>query len=302
MDNSRFLTLKEYDSKVEFDVPMCEYTSFKIGGPAKCMVTPRNEKALSAALKLADDTDTKVFILGGGSNILVSDNGFDGMIINMTEMAEELVISGPEEISVSTGIRMSRVSSFAMEEGLTGLEFASGIPGTLGGAIYMNAGAYGGEMKDIVTETRYIARNGDIGVCRGEEHGFGYRRSVFTDSDRIILSAKLKLSRGDRDKIASEMREIKNKRVAKQPLNYPSAGSTFKRPEGDFAGRLIEASGLKGCRIGGAMVSDKHAGFIVNVSDATARDVYDLILHVQDEVKRQQNVLLEREVKLIGEF
>jgi len=294
--------LRDYNLKIEADVPLKEHTSFKIGGKAKYMITPFDEDALAQVLKTAGDNGIRTFILGGGSNILVSDKGFDGIVINMTDGFDKLELKENGMMYAAAGVKLSRMAVFAMNESLTGLEFASGIPGSLGGAVYMNAGAYGGEMKDVVVRTRYMKPDGSIGEFCGDEHCFGYRHSIFSNSDMIVLGSYLQLKSGDSSEIGEVMKDIKQKRVDKQPLNYPSAGSAFKRPEGDFAGRLIEVSGLKGVSVGGAQVSEKHAGFIINKGGATARDVYELIRYVQAEVKRQQGVMLESEIKLIGEF
>lgn len=301
MDRELFSALKA-NAAVEFDVPMSKYTSFRIGGPASCMVTPHDEDALVSSLSLAKENDIAVFILGSGTNLLVSDEGFSGLVINMTGGIPVIKRVSDNEIEASAGAALSRIAVFAMNESLSGLEFASGIPGSLGGAVYMNAGAYGGEMRDVVTLTRFVTLDGAFATCEGVAHGFDYRRSAFTDSDRVILSSRLKLKAGITKEIADAMRDIRIKRADKQPLSYPSAGSTFKRPVGDFAGRLIEASGLKGYSIGGAQVSEKHAGFIVNTGNATASDVYSLIMHIKDEVYRKHNVMLESEVKLVGRF
>ena len=196
---------------------------------------------------------------------------------------------------------MAKLSAEAKNAELTGLEFASGIPGSLGGAIYMNAGAYGGEMKDVITEVSYIDDDGKVITINGADCGFGYRKSIFTQGNKIIISAKITLNKGNKDEILATMRDLNARRKEKQPLEYPSAGSTFRRPEGHFAGALIESSGLKGCRIGGAEVSEKHAGFIINADNATAKDVCDLIAHVQKVVKEKHGVDLEPEVKITGE-
>ena len=302
MDRSILSPLLELNLEIEFDVPMKDYTSFKIGGPAECMVTPFDEEALAAVLRFAKENGIDTFILGCGSNILVSDSGIKGFVVNMSEGFSELRLDGEDTIYASAGVKLSRISVFAMNCSLSGLEFASGIPGSLGGAVYMNAGAYGGEMKDVVIRTRCMGRDGKIMEIEGVQHGFGYRKSVFSDSDIVLLGSFIKLKPGDRFSIAKAMKENKDKRVQKQPLSYPSAGSAFKRPEGDFAGRLIEASGLKGHKVGGAQVSEKHAGFIINYNGASARDVYELILHIKEEVKNKQGVELECEIKLIGDF
>lgn len=302
MDKSIISPLLDLNLEISFGVPMKDYTSFKIGGPAECMITPYDEEALAAVFSCAAANKIETFVLGGGSNILVSDKGISGFVINMSDGFMDLRTEGEDMIFAGAGVKLSRIAVFSMNCALTGLEFASGIPGSLGGAVYMNAGAYGGEMKDVVVRTRYMRPDGSVGEMEGEAHGFGYRRSAFTDSGLVVLGSYLKLRPGDRMAIAMAMKEIKQKRQDKQPLSYPSAGSAFKRPQGDFAGRLIEASGLKGYKIGGAQVSEKHAGFIINCGDASARDVYNLILHVKEEVKLRQGVLLESEIKLVGDF
>ncbi|MBQ3378266.1 MAG: UDP-N-acetylmuramate dehydrogenase [Clostridia bacterium] len=301
MDKSSFSILDKYNLKTEFDVPLKEYTSFKIGGPADAMVTAYDDDALKAALAFAKKSRLPVFILGGGSNILVSDDGLRGMVINM-EGFSELSLVSDDTIFAGAGVRMSRIAAFARDCALSGLEFASGIPGTLGGAVYMNAGAYGGEIKDVVIRTKYVTFDGKTGETTGNEHGFSYRSSSFCDSDKIITGSYIKLKHGERAEITALMKDMNKRRADKQPLSFPSAGSTFKRPTGDFAGRLIEASGLKGASCGGAQVSEKHAGFIINTGSASARDVYELIRHVQNEVKKHKGVELQTEVKLIGDF
>ncbi len=301
MDKSRFSNLDKYNLKTEFDVPLKEYTSFKIGGRADVMVTVNDEEALRAAVLFSEENALPMFILGGGTNILVSDEGFRGLVINTEGLSELKLIDG-DTVFAGAGVRMSRIAAFARDNGLSGLEFASGIPGTLGGAVYMNAGAYGGEMKDTVTRTRYVTSDGSSGELSGGEHGFSYRKSAFCGSDMIITGAYLKLKHGDPEDISALMKDLNRRRAEKQPLSFPSAGSTFKRPEGDFAGRLIEASGLKGASVGGAQVSEKHAGFVINTGGATARDVYGLIRLVQSEVKLRHGVELQPEIRFIGDF
>ncbi|MBR2742903.1 MAG: UDP-N-acetylmuramate dehydrogenase [Clostridia bacterium] len=301
MDRRIFTHLDKYNLDISFDVPLCDYTSFKIGGPADVLIVPHDEDALKAALSFAKENELPMFVLGGGTNVLISDEGVRGVVIS-TEGLSELSLISDDTIFAGAGVRLSRIAAFARDNSLSGMEFAGGIPGTLGGAVYMNAGAYGGEMKDVVVRTRYMTPDGATGETEGAQHGFSYRRSAFSGTQLIITGSYLKLARGNYDDISALMKDMNRRRTEKQPLSYPSAGSTFKRPEGDFAGRLIEASGLKGASVGGAQVSVKHAGFVINTGGATARDVYLLIAHVQSEVKRLHGVSLEPEVRLIGDF
>ena len=275
------------------DEPMSRHTTFKTGGKADFLVIPQNKDEMLKVLKLKIPKT----IIGNGSNLLVKDGGIRGLFIKTTglnsyEVNDDVIIS-------DSGVLLSKLSNVAKDNSLTGLEFACGIPGTLGGAVMMNASAYGGETANVVFETEYADRDGNLYVVN--DHKFGYRKSMFTGTDYIILSSKLKLEKGNKEEIESKMQELMKSRNEKQPVDKPSAGSTFKRPEGHFAGKLIEDAGLKGFKIGGAMVSSKHAGFVINESDATSEDVLNLIKYIQDKVKNEFGVELDPEVRIIGE-
>lgn len=273
--------------------PMKKHTTFRTGGPADFLVTPTSEKEMIECLKL----DVKKTIIGNGSNLLVKDGGIRGLVIQTTKLNNITV--DKDEIKAESGALLSRIANIAKDNSLTGFEFACGIPGTIGGAVAMNAGAYGGEMKDVILRTRYADENGN--VFEITNHEFDYRKSFFTGKNLIILASEIGLQNGDKEEIENKMKEYMTARNSKQPVNMPSAGSTFKRPVGFFAGKLIEDSGLKGYTIGGASVSTLHAGFIVNNGDATSKDILDLISYVQDKVYENYSVKLETEVKIIGE-
>ena len=281
--------------------PMKNHTTFKIGGPADIFLMPKTEEQIANVLKIAKENSFPIFILGNGSNLLVGDKGIRGAVLCLYKNLNRLEVSG-DKLSAGAGVLLSAVSAMAANSGLSGLEFASGIPGTIGGAVYMNAGAYGPEMKDVITSVRCMDSDGNIMELKNEECEFGYRRSRFTNGDMVILGCTMKLQHGDVDEIRAKILDLTKRRVTKQPVEKPSAGSTFKRPEGYFAGTLIEEAGLKGKRCGGAEVSEKHAGFIINTGDATAKDVLDLIEFVKKTVYDKNGVILEPEVKLVGEF
>lgn len=300
MDFSAFVSFCE-DEKIEYkqQEPMRFYTSFKIGGPARVMVFPENEEELIKTLKKINLLNLPIFILGKGSNLLVSDEGIERIVINLSNLSEIIMVDG--KIKAGAGASLAAVCNKALSEDLTGLEFAFGIPGGVGGALFMNAGAYGGEMAQVVERAEYITLNGEKGSIEKEDMMLGYRTSIFKKSDMIITSVTFKLSKGNRAEIKAAMEDYMSRRKAKQPLEYPSAGSTFKRPEGYFAGALIEKNNLKGKKIGGAMVSEKHAGFVINYDNATAEDVKKLMEFVADTVFNADGVKLEPEVIFIGE-
>lgn len=283
------------------DVPMSKYTTFRIGGNASVMLTPTTDEQLASIIKKCKEDNIKPFIIGNGSNMLISDKGLDTVVINMCRPDPKIELVNGDTVVCDAGATMSRVCNFALENGLTGLEFAFGIPGSAGGASYMNAGAYGGEMKDVLVECRHIDSDGNFGSLKGEELGLAYRTSAYEHNGYIITTLVMKLSKGNKDEIRAKMQELLQRRKDKQPLEYPSAGSTFKRPEGYFAGALIEECGLKGYSVGGAQVSEKHAGFVINKGDASAKDVLDLIKYIQDKVLSEKGVMLEPEVRLIEE-
>ena len=290
---------KSIGCQAQRDVPMSKYTTFRIGGNAAVMLTPTTDEQLASIIKKCKEENIKPFIIGNGSNMLISDNGLDTVVINMCRPDPKIELVNGDTVVCDAGATMSKVCNFALENGLTGLEFAFGIPGSAGGAAYMNAGAYGGEMKDVLVECRHIDLDGNPGSLKGDELGLAYRTSAYEHNGFIITTLVMKLSKGNKDEIRAKMQELLQRRKDKQPLEYPSAGSTFKRPEGYFAGALIEECGLKGYSVGGAQVSEKHAGFVINKGSATAKDVLDLIKYIQDKVFREKGVMLEPEVRLI---
>lgn len=289
-------------SAVSVDEPMSRHTTFRIGGVADVLIEPGSTQQLLAVIGLLKRFDIPYFVMGNGSNLLVGDKGIRGAVIKISNAMSGCDVEGCT-ITAQSGIKLSRLASTALNNGLTGLEFASGIPGTLGGAVFMNAGAYGEEMKDIISEVTYIdTENVKAVTIPAAECNFGYRRSIFTEKPAIVTRAVLKLKDGNVDEIKAKMNDLSKRRTDKQPLDKPSAGSTFKRPEGYFAGALIQDCGLKGCRVGGAEVSQKHSGFIINADNATAADVTGLIKKVQNDVFDKFGVKLETEVKFVGEF
>lgn len=280
--------------------PMSRHTSFRIGGPASLMALPRGEDEAAAAVRLGHEAGWPVIVMGNGSNLLVADRGVEALVVKTAEHMTGLRLSGPGQITAECGVLLSRLASFAREQSLTGLEFAHGIPGTLGGAVTMNAGAYDGEMSQVLMTVRHLNPDGSVEEWPADRLELGYRHSVYSDGSRVLLSATLQLAAGDREAIGRRMEELREKRTAKQPLEYPSAGSMFKRPPGHFAGALIDQCGLRGFTVGGAQVSEKHAGFVINRGGATCEDVLSLIRQVQDTVRRQTGVSLEMEVRTLG--
>lgn len=283
------------------DEPMDRHTTFRVGGPADFFVTPANEEQVRDTVLLLEKENVPYYVMGNGSNLLVGDKGFRGVIIQIAKKMNQIRVDG-ETIYAQSGALLSRVAAQALANGLTGFEFASGIPGTLGGAVMMNAGAYGGEMKQVLANAYVLTKVGEIRVIPADLMELGYRTSIFSKNQDIVLSAELKLERGNEENIRNYMEELKEKRVSKQPLEYPSAGSTFKRPEGYFAGKLIQDAGLRGFQVGGAQVSEKHCGFVINRNQATAADILSLMEQVADKVEAQFGVRLEPEVKRIGEW
>ena len=295
MDFSAFVSFCE-DEKIEYkqQEPMRFYTSFKIGGPARVMVFPENEEELIKTLKKINLLNLPIFILGKGSNLLVSDNGVKKIVINLSNLSEISVVDG--KIKAGAGASLAAVCNHALRESLTGLAFAFGIPGGVGGALFMNAGAYGGEMSQVVESAEYIDLKGEKGSIKKEDMRLGYRTSIFKKSNMIITSVTFKLSKGEAPEIKAQMDDFMHRRKDKQPLEYPRAGSTFKRPDGYFAVALIEKNNVKGKQIGGAMVSKKHAGFVINYQNATADDVKKLMDYVRGTVFEADGVKLEPEV------
>ncbi|AHM55750.1 UDP-N-acetylenolpyruvoylglucosamine reductase MurB [Peptoclostridium acidaminophilum DSM 3953] len=285
---------------VLIDEPMKNHTSFKIGGPADILVRISSEEALREILKLTGKADAKTHIIGNGSNLLVRDKGIRGVVVKINGGFEAVSISGCS-VQAYAGVLLSRLSNIMLENGLSGLEFASGIPGTLGGALAMNAGAYGGEMKDVVRRVHLLDLEGNSTVLDNEHMEFAYRSSIAAKKGLVVVKAELELKRAEGDDIRALMQDYTGRRVAKQPLSAPSAGSTFKRPQGYFAAQLIDEAGLKGFSIGGARVSEKHAGFVISDGTATADDVIKLIEAVKSRVFEKHGVRLEEEVRIIGE-
>lgn len=281
--------------------PMAKHTTFRVGGPADYYLIPQNVEQVRAVVALCKENGIPYFILGNGSNLLVSDEGYRGVVIQIFRNMSTITVDG-DVICAQAGALLSTVAKHALNNSLTNMEFASGIPGTLGGAVTMNAGAYGGEMKDILTEVTALTEEGEVVVLKAEELELGYRTSCIKTRNYIVLEAVMKLEKGDKEKIQARMDELKEQRVTKQPLEYPSAGSTFKRPTGYFAGKLIQDAGLAGYTIGGAQVSAKHCGFVINSGNGTAKDIMDLIRYVQKSVYEDAGVELETEVKMLGEF
>lgn len=275
------------------DEPMSKHTSFKTGGPAALLLDAHSSDAAISAINILHDFNLHPFILGKGSNLLVSDEGYKGVILKLS--CNKIEVRG-NRIFAEAGTSLSSLANMAYKKGLTGLEFAHGIPGSVGGAVVMNAGAYGGEISDVLISSNYASESGVFSLSL-PEHQFGYRKSYYkSNPDLIILSAEFSLSADNQDEIASKMRDLAERRRDKQPLEYPSAGSVFKRPEGHFAGALIEQCGLKGFSIGGAQVSEKHAGFIINKKNATTKDIRLLIEHVQNTVSKHTGIELECEI------
>ena len=279
---------------------MCRHTSFRTGGPADWFVIPDTPEELAAALAVCKKTDTPWYILGNGTNLLVGDKGIRGAVFSM-ERFDRMEVSGTR-IRAGAGLLLSRLANGAFKEGLSGLEFVAGIPGSVGGAAVMNAGAYGSEIKNCLVSAAALDPEGRVRTYKAEELSLGYRTSRFLTSGEIVLEAEFSPERGKKEEIQARMEELSRKRREKQPLEYPSAGSTFKRPEGYFAGQLIEEAGLKGLSVGGASVSEKHAGFVINRERATSADILSLCREVQARVDGRFGVKLELEVRLLGEF
>ena len=293
---------REFGSdRVLLEEPMKRHTTFRIGGPAEVFVMPGNLEEVQRILEICRTEDLPYFILGNGSNLLVSDRGYRGVVIQLDRNFGEVKVEGTE-IHASAGALLSTIAVAARRASLTGFEFAGGIPGTLGGAVVMNAGAYGGEMKDVLRKVMVMDQSGKVFEIPAEELQMGYRTSIIKTAGYIVLGAVLSLKEGNLEEIKMLTRKLSEQRTSKQPLEYPSAGSTFKRPEGYFAGKLIMDSGLRGYRVGGAQVSEKHCGFVINKENATATDVVNLIHDVQRIVYEKFQVQLDTEVKFLGEF
>lgn len=289
------------EDRVFTEEAMSQHTTFKIGGPADYFLMPDKGEDVGRVIKICKEKEIPYFILGNGSNLLVGDGGYRGAVIQIYRNMSSVTVEG-NEITAQAGALLSAVAAAAKNASLTGFEFAGGIPGTIGGAVVMNAGAYGGEMKDVLTEVTVMNAEGDIFTLPTEELELGYRTSIIKTAGYIVLEAKIRLKEGDSEVIRETMKDLTIRRTTKQPLEYPSAGSTFKRPEGYFAGKLIMDSGLAGYQVGGAQVSEKHCGFVINAGGATARDVRTLMDNVRDIVYEKYGVTLEPEVKFLGEF
>ena len=284
---------------VKRDEPMKKHTTFRIGGPADIFVTPEDESQFLAAVRLCRQEGMPYYILGNGSNLLVSDSGYRGAVIETEKALSRLEADG-ETLKAGAGILLSVLAKEALRLSLTGLESASGIPGTLGGGVVMNAGAYGFELKDVLESVRLLDREGNVRTVPAGELKLGYRYSMIPETGSIVLEAALRLKKGDPEAIRARMEELAAQRKSKQPLEYPSAGSTFKRPEGYFAGKLIDDAGLRGFQVGGAQVSEKHCGFVINRGDATAEDVMELCRQVQEKVFQKFGVRMDMEIRKLG--
>jgi UDP-N-acetylmuramate dehydrogenase len=289
----------EFGCKFVENASMKDYTTFKTGGNCPLLISPNSVSALSEILKECNNSNIPYTTLGNGSNVLVSDDGIDGIVIHIADDLNKITLLDETTIFCEAGVKLGTLCNFASENSLTGLEFAFGIPGSVGGAVFMNAGAYGGEMKDVVTKVYHVDKDGNEGLISGDNLAFGYRTSAYEHNGYIITGIELSLTKGNQAEIKEKMAELLGKRKDKQPLEYPSAGSTFKRPEGYFAGALIEECGLKGKQIGGAKISEKQAGFVINYDNATTNDILELMDFVTKTVKEEKGVLLTPEVRIL---
>lgn len=289
------------EENIKVDEPMRSHTTFRVGGPASFFVTPQTNEEIKAIVACCKSQKVPYYIVGNGSNLLVADQGYEGVIIQIFKGMSQIVVE-EDQIKAQAGALLSAIANRALDAALTGFEFAAGIPGTLGGACVMNAGAYGGEMKDVLETVTVLTEDGDILTLKKEELELGYRTSIIAKKNYIVLEAVLCLKKGVKEKIKGYMDELREKRITKQPLEYPSAGSTFKRPEGYFAGKLIQDADLRGFQVGGAQVSEKHCGFVINKDHATASDITELMRQVSEKVETKFGVKLEPEVKRLGEF
>ncbi|MEI3336249.1 MAG: UDP-N-acetylmuramate dehydrogenase [Clostridium sp.] len=285
--------------EVKINALMKEHINFEVGGPADILLIPSKVEQIIESIKICKENNIPYFVMGNGSNLLVKDGGIRGVVIKLTGLTNLEV--NEEEIKADCGVMLKELSDKALENSLTGLEFACGIPGSVGGAVFMNAGAYNGEIKNVIKEAQVITSSGEIVTLSKDELELGYRTSKVMKDNSIVINATFKLEKGNKEEIKETIDDLTQKREEKQPLEYPSAGSTFKRPEGYFAGKLIQDSGLKGYSIGGAAVSSKHSGFVINKGNATAKDILDLIAYIQEKVKKQFGVELHTEVRIIGE-
>lgn len=282
------------------DEMMNKHTTFKVGGPADLYVIPRSEEELVYAIEVCKSENVPYYVIGNGSNLIVTDKGFRGVIIEVYRQMSDITVEG-NCITAYAGALLSKIANTALEHGLTGLEFAHGIPGALGGAVTMNAGAYDGEMKQVLESATVIDDKGQVRTLSSDELELEYRKSIISRLGYTVIKATMRLEDGDKEAISAKMKDLMQRRRDKQPLEYPSAGSTFKRPVGHFAGKLIMDAGLRGYQLGGAQVSEKHCGFVINKDHATCQDILDLIHYIQEEVKSKFDVQIEPEVKMIGE-
>ena len=298
------LAVKEIQTRIPslelcLQEPMRNHCSFRIGGPATAMALPKSIEEVQALCSLLQELEIRPFVMGNGTNLLVEDGPFEHIVIKFGDKFSTVRRVGDCELEADCGVSLARLAVTAKEYGLSGLEFAHGIPGTLGGAVSMNAGAYGGEMKDVVVETVYLDENGQLHTLCEDQHEFSYRHSAFSGHDWMILRSRVRLVPGDPEAIGARMQELMEKRRSSQPLEKPSAGSTFKRPVGGYAAALIDQAGLKGYTVGGAQVSEKHAGFVINRGDATFADVLQIIEDIQNRVLQTYGIALEPEVRII---
>ena len=289
----------EFGCKFIENASMKEYTTFRTGGNCPLLISPNSITALREILKECNESDIPYTVLGNGSNVLVDDNGLKSIVIHIADDLNKITLLDETTIFCEAGVKLGTLCNFALDNSLTGLEFAFGIPGSVGGAIFMNAGAYGGEMKDVVAKVYHVDKDGNEGCLMGDNLSFGYRTSAYKKNDCIITGVEISLKKGNPAEIKEKMAELLGKRKDKQPLEYPSAGSTFKRPDGYFAGALIEECGLKGKQIGGAKISEKHAGFVINYDNATTNDILELMDFVTKTVKEEKGVLLTPEVRIL---
>lgn len=290
------------DSELLFDEPMKDHTSFKIGGPVDLFFIPNTVEHIKEMIAYLKSEGIPYYIIGNGSNLLVADKGYRGVIIQVYKNLSHVNIDEDGNVYAEAGVLLVKLAKMIYNASFEGFEFASGIPGTLGGGVYMNAGAYGGEIKDVLVDATVLSRDGEFQVVKNEDLKLAYRHSILMDRGDIVVSANLKFQQGSKEHIKAIMDDLNGRRKDKQPLDKPSAGSTFKRPVGFYAGKLIMDAGLRGYQMGGARVSDKHCGFVINTGDATSADVLALITYIQQEVKKQFDVELEPEVRMIGDF
>ena len=294
-----FDTARSCGCEILMNEPLCGHTTFKIGGNCTALIEVNSTESLRKLLDAARADSVRTFVLGKGSNVLFADEGFDGVVLHIASEMSEVRLLGETAVFAQAGCSMMKLCRFALENSLTGLEFAYGIPGTVGGAVFMNAGAYGGEIKDVIKYGRAVDKEGRQFEFNAEQMRLGYRTSRFAEEDELIVEGEFELPTGSYDDIQDKMVELMSRRREKQPLDMPSAGSAFKRPEGNYAGKLIQDSGLRGFSVGGAQVSEKHCGFIVNKGGATCENVLELIDHIQQKVKADSGIMLECEVRYI---